>query len=95
MKMQCIGFEMNEGTSKKTGLAYAIGRLHTMIPLAGSKGAKGYVGHTYDCEVSILRKVEHLQPPFLADVEVQQVMKYGKPTNEVVSVVPSGKNSVN
>lgn len=95
MKMQCIGFEMNEGTSSKTGKAYAIGRLHTMIPLAGSKGAKGYVGHTYDCEVSILRKVEHLQPPFLADIEVQQVMKYGKPTNEVVSVVPAGKNAVN
>lgn len=89
MKMQVVGFEITEGVSKKTGNPYAIGKLHTMIPLAGAKGAKGFVGHTYDCEVSVLRKIEHLQPPFASDVEVQQVMKYGKAQNEVVSVVPA------
>lgn len=89
MKMQIVGFEITEGVSKKTGQSYAIGRLHTMIPLAGAKGAKGYQGHTYDAEVSILRKVEHLQPPFMADVEVIQVMKWGEAKNEVVSVVPA------
>lgn len=89
MKMQIVGFEITEGVSKKTGQPYAIGRLHTMIPLAGAKGAKGYQGHTYDAEVSVLRKVEHLQPPFAADVEVIQVMKWGEPKNEVVSIVPA------
>lgn len=93
MKMQIVGFEINEGTSSKTGKAYAIGRLHTMIPLSGAKGAKGYIGHTYDCEVSILRKIEHLQPPFAGDVEVQQVSKFGKPINEVVSVVPTERKA--
>lgn len=89
MKMQIVGFEINEGTSSKTGKAYAIGRLHTMIPLSGSAGAKGYIGHTYDAEVSILRKIEHLAPPFAGEVEVQQVSMYGKPINQVVSVVPT------
>lgn len=89
MKMQVCGFEITEGTSKKTGKPYAIGKLHTMIPLAGRDGAKGFAGHTYDTEVSVLRKVEHLAPPFLADVEVQQVMRYGNAVNEVVTVVPA------
>lgn len=89
MKMQVVGFEISEGVSKKTGKPYAIGQLHTMIPFSGAKGAKGFVGHTYEAEVSVLRKIEHLQPPFAADVEVQQVMKYGKAQNEVVSVVPA------
>lgn len=88
MKIQVMGFEITEGVSKKTGKPYAIGKLHTMIPLAGAEGAKGFAGHMYPTEVSILRKVEHLQPPFAADVEVQQVMRYGNPVNEVVSVVP-------
>ena len=89
MKMQVCGFEIQEGVSKKTGKPYAIGKLHTMIPLSGSTGAKGYAGHTYPAEVSILRKVEHLQPPFIADVEVMQVMRYGNAVNEVVSIVPA------
>ncbi len=89
MKMQVCGFEATEGISKKTGKPYSIGKLHTMIPLAGSDRAKGYCGHTYPVEVSILSKIEHLQPPFVADVEVTQVMRYGTAQNEVVSVVPA------
>jgi hypothetical protein len=92
MKMQICGFEITEGVSKKTGKPYSIGKLHTLIPLAGSEGARGYCGHSYACEVSILRKVENIQPPFVADVEVGQVMRFGQAQNEVVSVVPaSGK----
>lgn len=89
MKMQVCGFEATEGVSKKTGKPYSIGKLHTMIPLAGSDRAKGYCGHTYPVEVSILSKIEHLQPPFIADIEVTQVMRYGTAQNEVVSVVPA------
>ena len=89
MKMQVCGFEISEGTSKKSGKPYAIGKLHTIIPLAGRDGTKGYAGHTYDTEVSILRKIEHLSPPFMADVEVQQVIRYGNAMNEVVTVVPA------
>lgn len=88
MKMQVIGFESNEGVSKRTGKPFAIGRLHTMIPIAGSDSAKGAVGHSYDAEPSILDKIKHLAPPFMADVEVIQVMKFGQPQNQVVSVVP-------
>lgn len=89
MKLLVIGLEVNEGTSKKTGNPYSIGKLHAALPMVGSANAKGYQGHTIDCEVSILRKVEHLPCPFEAEVETTQVMRYGKPQTEVLSVVPT------
>ena len=89
MKMQVVGFEINQGVSKKTGKPYAIGRLHTMIPLTGSESARGYIGHTYDADVSVLDKIKTLVPPFAADIETAQVSRYGKPETQVVSIVPA------
>lgn len=88
MKVNVIGFEISEGTSKKSGQAYAIGKLYAALPLAGGKGVKGYMGSEYRCEVSVLRKVEHLQPPLMAEVEFQDVMRYGERKQEIVSIVP-------
>ena len=88
MKTNVIGFEISEGTSQKSGKAYSIGKLYAALPLAPSKGSKGYMGSEYRCEPSVLRKVEHLAPPFMADIEFQDVMRYGERKQEIVSIVP-------
>lgn len=88
MKTNIIGFEMSEGTSKKTGNEYSIGKLYAALPLASAKGSKGYMGSEYRCEVSVLRKIEHLSPPFMAEVEFQDVMRYGERKQEIVSISP-------
>jgi hypothetical protein len=88
MKTNVIGFEISEGTSKKSGNAYSIGKLYAALPLASAKGSKGYMGSEYRCEPSVLRKVEHLQPPFMAEIEFQDVMRYGERKQEIVSVSP-------
>ena len=91
MKVQVVGFEITEGTSKKTGQPYSIGKLHCALPLAPSDRpgnlAKGLMGSTYQCDVSVLRKVEHLAPPFVADLEQMDVMRFGERRSEVVSIV--------
>lgn len=93
MKVQVVGFEITEGVSKKTGQPYSIGKVHCVLPLAPAQGvgnqAKGGMGSTYQCDVGVLRKVEHLQPPFLADLEQMDVMRYGERKAEVVSIVPT------
>lgn len=98
MKLQIVGFEITEGISKKTGKPYAIGKLHAALPLAPAQGegnkAKGYMGSTYQLDVSVLRKIEHLQPPFMAEVEQQDVMRYGERQQEIVSVVPAADTKV-
>lgn len=92
MRVNVIGFEITQGVSKKNGQPYAIGKLHCALPLAPSQGAgnaaKGYQGSTYRVDVSILRKVESLAPPFNAELEVMDVMRFGERSQEVVSVVP-------
>ena len=89
MKVTVIGLEIAEGVSKKTGKPYAIGKLYAALPIAG--GGKGLMGSTYSCEPSVLRKIEHLpfDRPFLAEVEFQDVMRYGERKQEVVSIVPT------
>lgn len=89
MKINVIGFESSEGVSKKTGQPYAIGKLYAALPLAGGKGVKGYMGSEYRCEPSVLKKIDHNQPPFMAEVEFQDVMRYGERQQEIVSIVPT------
>lgn len=93
MKVNVVGFEITEGTSKKTGQPYAIGKLHCALPLAPAHGAgnvaKGYMGSTYQLDVSVLRKVEHLAPPFTAEIDVQDLMRFGERKQEIVSIVPA------
>lgn len=98
MKIQVVGFEITQGISKKSGQPYAIGKLHCALPLAPAQGqgnvAKGYMGSTYQLDVSVLRKIEHLDPPFSAEVEMQDLMRFGERKQEVVSVVPVGDRHV-
>lgn len=89
MKINVIGFESAEGISKKTGQPYAIGKLYAALPLAGSKGSKGYMGSEYKCEPSVLKKIEHNLPPFMAEVEFQDVMRFGERQQQIVSIVPT------
>lgn len=92
MKLQVIGFEISQGISKKTGNPYAIGKLHCALPLAPAQGegnaARGYMGDTYPIDVSVLDKVKHLPCPFDAEIEQQDIMRYGKRQTEIVSIVP-------
>jgi hypothetical protein len=96
MKMQVCGIEISEGTSK-AGKPYSIGRLHTLIPLAPPMAsndpnvknvAKGIVGTTYDCDVVLLRKLEHLPFPLDAEVTVSPIQRFGKREEVVTDVRP-------
>lgn len=87
MKAHVIGIEISEGVSKKTGNAYAIGKLYTALPIVG-KGARGLMGSEYQCEPAVLRKLEGLELPCMAELEMQDVMRYGQRRQEIVSVVP-------
>lgn len=92
MKMQIIGIEGSSGVGKTSGKAYAIGQLHTMLPLAGAFGedgvSKGFMGSTYRCPLPLIMKIKHLAPPFMAEVDVQVVMRFGKREEEVMDIVP-------
>ncbi|SDC08808.1 hypothetical protein SAMN05192589_101227 [Paracidovorax valerianellae] len=87
MKAHVIGIEISEGVSKKTGNAYAIGKLYTALPIVG-KGARGLMGSEYQCEPAVLRKLDGLELPCMAELEMQDVMRYGQRRQEIVSVVP-------
>lgn len=92
MKMQIVGIEGSSGVSGKSGKAYAIGQLHAMAPLAAPFGdggvAKGSMGTTYRCELPLVMKLSALTPPFMAEVEIRDEMKFGKREQIVVDVTP-------
>lgn len=87
MKAHVIGIEISEGVSKKTGKPYAIGKLYAALPIVGD-GARGLMGSMYQCEPAVLRKLENVSLPVLAELEMQDVMRYGERRQEIVSVVP-------
>lgn len=88
MKLHVIGFEASEGVSKKTNKPYSIGKLYAALPIAGSPRARGYMGTEYQCEISVLEKIKDIQPPFMADIEMQDVMRFGTRKQEIVSISP-------
>lgn len=92
MKMQIVGIEGSSGVGGKSGKAYEIGQLHAIAPLSAPYGengvAKGSMGTTYRCPLPLIMKIQHLTPPFVAEVEVRDVMKFGKREQEVVDVLP-------
>lgn len=92
MKMQIVGIEGSSGIGTKSGKAFAIGQLHAMAPLSepyGEEGvSKGFMGTTYRCPLPLIMKIKHLAPPFMAEVEIRDVMKFGKREQEVIDVVP-------
>lgn len=91
MKMQIIGLEASSGTAK-TGNPYDIGQIHTIVPLAPPLGAnnvaKGAMGSTYRCSSEVVKSVGHLPVPFIADVDVRDVMRFGKREQQVFGIVP-------
>ena len=91
-KMQVIGVECSApGAVSKAGVPYDIGQIHTIVPLApplGAGVAKGSMGSTYRCESALIRSVSHLPVPFVADVDVRDVMRFGKREQQVFGIVP-------
>lgn len=93
-RMQIIGIEISEGVGKTSGKAYSMGTIHTMTALAPPTGqadnvAKGFMGDKLSCDVTVLRKVQHLPFPIVAEVDTQNVMRFGKRETIVIDVRPA------
>lgn len=97
MKMEIVGFEGSKGIGKKSGKPYEIGTLHILADLAPAFSedgiAKGKMGTSYDCPLDVIQKIKHLNTPFIAEVDIAPVMRFGKREEEVRSVAPVGKPS--
>jgi hypothetical protein len=89
--MQVVGIEIAEGTSKKTGNPYSIGKMHALIPIVNAKDARGYVANVFECDVPILRGLDKLSLPAICEVETSTVSRYGKPQMQIMSVTPTAK----
>lgn len=91
--MEICGIEISEGKSSKSGKDYAIGSVHALAPLAAPFGegnvAKGVMGTTYECDTAILRKVQHLPFPIKANVEIEDVMRFGKRQQVITKIEPT------
>jgi hypothetical protein len=92
MKLQIVGFEGSSGVGKTSGKAFEIGQLHAIAPLAAPYGdggvSKGSMGTTYRCPLPLIMKIQGLQPPFMVEVDVRDVMKFGKREQEVHDITP-------
>lgn len=92
-RMQIVGIEISEGISKKSGRPYSMGTLYSMTKLAPPMGsednvAKGYMGDKFETDVSALRKVAHLPFPIVADVDIDNVMRFGERKQTVSDIRP-------
>lgn len=92
MKLSIVGLEASSGVSSKSGKPYDMGQLHSVARLADpfdSSGiAKGSMGTSYRCSSELVKSLAHNPLPFFAEVEVQDVMKFGKREQVVISVTP-------
>lgn len=92
MKLQIIGLEGSTGIGKTSNKAYEIGQIHSLAPLAPPLGdgnvAYGCMGTTYKVGVAIIKSLAHLPLPFMAEVDIRDVMRFGKREQEVFAVVP-------
>lgn len=97
MKVKVIGIERMEGDSKKTGKPYAMAKLHTTLPLEFRKVddgnshalSLGEMGTVYeDVKPDVIRTIEELPLPFLAELEIQDVMRFGKRQSNIVGIKP-------
>ncbi len=92
-RMTIIGVSASpEGAISKAGKGYRIGQIHTTIPLAPAfaEGGieKGAMGTSYPCDPEVVRRIAHLPFPFVAEVEVQAVARFGKREDTVLGVQP-------
>ncbi len=93
MKVMVMGFESSEDISKKTGNAYAIGKIYAAVKLDGRNVegkfiCKGAMGTEYQVEPAIVKKIAHLPLPFEAEMQIEDVMRYGKRESKVMDCVP-------
>jgi hypothetical protein len=93
MKIKVVGTERMEGTSSKSGKAYAIGRVHAIAPLDTSRNsergqAKGWMGTTYEVDVELVKRIEHNTLPFDAEMLVEDVIRFGKREGKVMDIRP-------
>lgn len=85
------------GQKSKTGNDLNIGKLYSLAELSAPYKTggieKGSSGVEYTCDVDLVRKLEGNNFPFLADVELKPVMKFGTQEWVVASVlaVPGAK----
>jgi hypothetical protein len=92
-RMQIVGIEISEGVSKKSGRNYSMGTVHTITKLAPPMGgadnvSKGYAGDKLECDVSVLRKIEHLPFPLHAEAEIETVLRFGERRSVITDVRP-------
>jgi hypothetical protein len=87
MKVNVIGLDWMEGVSKKTGNNYSIGRLFVTLPIDG-KNAKGSQGAEYECTAELARRFDQLPFPFEAELQLQDVVRFGKRETRLVDVTP-------
>ena len=96
MKVEIVGIERSEGISMKTGKPkpFAIGQIHAVVQLDERSSdmslTKGGMGTTYGVEPDVIRSIEHLPLPFIGELEVVDVMRFGKRESKVLRVVPVG-----
>ena len=94
--MRCTveGIEFSAGVGKTSQKAYEIGQLHVTVPLAAPFGpdgiAKGKMGTTFRASRDVIESIKHNSVPFEADLELQVVMKFGKPETTLIGVRPVG-----
>lgn len=91
MKVKIVGHMIKEGVSNKSGAPkpYSIGEIHVLVPFsARDAGSKGYAGGTHRPPVELIKKIAHLPLPFDAELEMQDVMLYGKQQTEVIDIRP-------
>lgn len=89
MKVNVIGIEHSQGISAK-GEPYNIGKLYAALMLVG-KGVRGFSGTEYRCEPVVLDKLKDVELPCVCELEIQDVIRWGKRQQEVVAVTPVGK----
>lgn len=94
MRISVIGLERSEGVSQKSGTPkpYAIGRVHAAVKVeamaSDKRMAKGAMGTSYDVDVEVIKRLEHLPMPFEAELTAEDVMRFGKRETKVLDVVP-------
>ena len=92
MRLNIVGIEGSSGIGAKSGEAYEIGQLHSMAriaaPLKSTNIARGVMGTTYRCPLALIKALAGHPLPFMAEVEVEDVMRFGKREQEVISINP-------
>lgn len=91
MRTQVVGIEFSEGIGGKSGKAYSIAQLHVIAELAAPMTggiARGHMGTTFRVQADQVKALEKHILPFLADLDLHTVMKFGKPETTVREIRP-------